>query len=109
MKKQKQNKNLLNPNPIQRQTWVAVRAKNPTSCKSSTLGNYWAMMSPKNLKQSFLQFPSFFLHSLEDAIKRLSQFAMQPITFCPGGGGGTSLKEANGDVPLDGVAFSRLD
>ena len=25
------------------------------------------------------------------------------------GGGGTSLKEANGDVPLDGVAFSRPD
>ena len=24
-------------------------------------------------------------------------------------GGGTSLQEANGDVPLDGVAFSRLD
>ena len=27
----------------------------------------------------------------------------------PGGGGGTSYKWANGDVPLDGVAFSRLD
>ena len=29
----------------------------------------------------------------------------------PGGGGleGTPSKEANGDVPLDGVAFSRLD
>ena len=39
------------------------------------------MSSPKNLKQSFLQFPSFFLQSFEDAIKRLSQFAMQPITF----------------------------
>ena len=26
-----------------------------------------------------------------------------------GGGGGTSLEEANRDVPLDGVAFSRLD
>ena len=26
-----------------------------------------------------------------------------------GGGGGTSLLKANGDVPLDGVAFSRLD
>ena len=25
------------------------------------------------------------------------------------GGGGTSLLEANRDVPLDGVAFSRLD
>ena len=24
----------------------------------------------------------------------------------PGGGGGTPLQEANGDVPLDGVAFS---
>ena len=44
--------------------------------------SYWAMSSPKNLKQSFLQFPSFFLHSLEDAIKRLPQFAIQPITFC---------------------------
>ena len=26
-----------------------------------------------------------------------------------GGGGGTPLQEANGDVPLDGVAFSRLE
>ena len=26
-----------------------------------------------------------------------------------GGGGGTLLQEAIGDVPLDGVAFSRLD
>ena len=25
------------------------------------------------------------------------------------GGGGTSLQEANGDVPLDKVAFSQLD
>ena len=25
------------------------------------------------------------------------------------GGGGTPLREANGDVPLDGVAFSRLE
>ena len=25
------------------------------------------------------------------------------------GGGGIPLKESNGDVPLDGVAFSRLD
>ena len=27
---------------------------------------------------------------------------------CGVGGGGTSLYKANGDVPLDGVAFSRL-
>ena len=26
-----------------------------------------------------------------------------------GGGGGTPLQEANGDVPLDGIAFSRLE
>ena len=26
-----------------------------------------------------------------------------------GGGGDTLLQEANGDVPLDGVTFSRLD
>ena len=26
-----------------------------------------------------------------------------------GGGGGTPLQEANGDLPLDGVAFSRLE
>ena len=25
------------------------------------------------------------------------------------GGGGTPLQKANGDVPLDGVAFSQLD
>ena len=29
--------------------------------------------------------------------------------FTARGGGGTSLYEATGDVPLDGVAFSRLD
>ena len=28
--------------------------------------------------------------------------------FCPGGGGGTSLLEASGDVSLDEVAFSQL-
>ena len=49
--------------------------------------NYWAMSSPKNLKQSFLKFPSFFLRSLEDAIKMLSQFAIQPITFCSSSAG----------------------
>ena len=27
----------------------------------------------------------------------------------PGGGGGTPLQEANRDVPLDGVALSRLE
>ena len=43
--------------------------------------NNWAMLCPKNLKQSFLQFPSFFLHSLEGGTKKLSQFAIQPITF----------------------------
>ena len=32
-----------------------------------------------------------------------------PIHLSPPGGGGTPLQEANGDVPLDGVTFSRLD
>ena len=27
----------------------------------------------------------------------------------PGGGGGTPLQDGNRDVPLDGVAFSRLE
>ena len=27
----------------------------------------------------------------------------------PGGGGGTPLQEPNGDVPLDGIAFSQLE
>ena len=31
------------------------------------------------------------------------------LAFKPGGGGGTPLQEANRDVPLDGVAFSRLE
>ena len=42
--------------------------------------------------------------------------ATQATGFClfgkkepVGGGGGTSLQEANGDVPMDGIAFSRLD
>ena len=28
------------------------------------------------------------------------------VVLCLGPGGGTPLQEANGDVPLDGVAFS---
>ena len=32
---------------------------------------------------------------------------MKGDRFTPGGG--TPLQEANGDVPLDGVAFSRLE
>ena len=44
--------------------------------------NCWAMLSLNNSKPSFLQFSSFFLLSLEEAIERLSQFAIQPITFC---------------------------
>ena len=35
-----------------------------------------------------------------------SKFPFSP--FAPGGGS-TPLQEANGDVPLDGVAFSQLD
>ena len=34
------------------------------------------------------------------------------LNYCakkPGGGGGTPLQEANRDVPVDGVAFSRLE
>ena len=71
-------KKLLNPNPTQKQIWVAVRAWNPISCKSST-----QTTGPHGLlrKQSFLQFSASFLHSLEDVIKRRSQFAIQPITF----------------------------
>ena len=30
------------------------------------------------------------------------------LLLCLGGGGGTPLQEPNGDVPLDGVAFSQL-
>ena len=30
-------------------------------------------------------------------------------SFRKGGGGATSLKKANGNVPLEGVAFSRMD
>ena len=30
-------------------------------------------------------------------------------TAIPEGGGGTPLQESNRDVPLDGVAFSRLE
>ena len=34
-------------------------------------------------------------------------FARSPVLHGNrGGGGGTHLQEANGDVPLDGVAFS---
>ena len=37
----------------------------------------------------------------------LISHGLQPLVVR--GKGGTSLLEANGDVPLDGVAFSRLD
>ena len=52
-------------------------------------------------------------HCIE--VANLCQEVLDPLgsymqVFTPGwGGGGTSLYEANGDVPLDGVAFSRLD
>ena len=41
----------------------------------------------------------------------MEAFSIATVNFCfhhlcPSGGGGTPLKEANGDVPLDGVAFS---
>ena len=45
----------------------------------------------------------------------MEAFSIATVNFCfhhlcpRGGGGGTPLKEANGDVPLDGVSFSRLD
>ena len=32
-----------------------------------------------------------------------------PLPFRLGGGGGTPLQEANREVPLEGVAFSRLE
>ena len=38
-------------------------------------------------------------------LKIFNNFGVIP----PGGGGGTPLQEANRDVPLDGVAFSRLE
>ena len=31
---------------------------------------------------------------------------LRGVLFCGVGGGGTSLSEPNGDVPLDGIAFS---
>ena len=45
----------------------------------------------------------FVIRTLYCAVIR--RRSMQP----GGGGGGSSLKEATEDVPLDGVAFSRLD
>ena len=55
------------------------------------------------------------LSSTSQSIMIITLFAVK-LEFSlnwPSGGegeeGGTSLKEANGDVPLDGVAFSRLD
>lgn len=47
-------------------------------------------------------------HFLEDAVlSYLGRYEL--LTQGEGGGGCTSLCEANGDVPLNGVAFSRLD
>ena len=51
---------------------------------------------------------------------QLTRFCVEGFTVDPGclldskgtqhpGGGGTPLQEANRDVPLDGVAFSRLE
>ena len=52
------------------------------------------------------------LSSTSQSIMIITLFAVKlefSLNWPSGGGGGTSLKEANGDVPLDGVAFSRLD
>ena len=39
----------------------------------------------------------------------LQQCCKTSCMFFARGGGGTPLQEPNGDVPLDGVAFSRLE
>ena len=43
----------------------------------------------------------------------MEAFSIATVNFCFHhlclGGGGTPLQETNGDVPLDGVAFSRLE
>ena len=46
----------------------------------------------------------------------MEAFSIATVNFRPhhlllggGEGGSTPLQEANGDVPLDGVAFSRLE
>ena len=44
--------------------------------------------------------------SVENIINKLYQLK---LLWCTQGGGGTPLQEPNEDVPLDGVAFSRLE
>ena len=57
------------------------------------------------LKTMYMLFP--WSHTWCPEYKRFNHYFEG---HSPGGGGKfTSLYEANGDVPLDGVAFSRLD
>ena len=52
------------------------------------------------------------LYGLENICEVLccnGQFQDHKGCPAPGGGGGTPLKEANRDVPLDGVALSRME
>ena len=50
----------------------------------------------------------FIAQLVEHCSANAEAMGLNPIESPPGGGGGTPLQEANVDVPLDGVAFSRL-
>ena len=49
----------------------------------------------------------YLLKCNHSSLSHLRGICLESLYSIPGGG--TPLKEANGDVPLDGVAFSRLD
>ena len=55
-------------------------------------------------KVKYLPTPSYY-----PAFAAPPHFPEMVVRCNPGGGGGTPLQEANRDVPLDGVAFSRLE
>ena len=62
------------------------------------------------LQSDFTRFPGFSLHCKHSfVVLHLRALCSTKEQYSPGGGGGTSYKWANGDVPLDGVAFSRQD
>ena len=62
------------------------------------INHYW---------EKYTSLPSF--HIKEQNRWEISSLEQNYKVTYPWGEGGTPLQEANGDVPLDGVAFSRLE
>ena len=73
-------------------------------------GAEWQGSSAKGGRFSIFKTEEYFYyHRASNDRSVLSQSLCSVAGISHSGGGGTSLQEANGDVTLDGVAFSPLD